>query len=74
MQLGAWVKYRSHFTHSNFQEKGPWTAVQVTISKQLMLRSKNLLSVCAGKIAGKLEQERRAARVRPEEVSSTKRV
>ena len=37
-----------------FQKKGPWTAVHVTVSKQLMLPSKNQLSACAGKVAGKL--------------------
>jgi hypothetical protein len=55
MQLGAWVQYQSHFTRSKFQEKGPWIAVQVTVSKLLMFRSENLLSVSAGKVSGKLE-------------------
>ena len=55
-------------------KKGPWTAVQVTVSEQLMLWSKNQLYVCAGRVAGKLEFERRATSVRLMGVFSIKRV
>ena len=43
------------------KKKSPWTAVQVTVSKQLMFRKKSLWSDGAGKVAGKLVWERSAA-------------
>ena len=46
------------------KKKDRWTAVQVTVSKKLMLRSENQLSVCEGKVAGKLAQKRLTASVR----------
>ncbi len=36
------------------KKKGQWTAVQVTVSKQLMFQKKSLWSDGAGKVAGKL--------------------
>ena len=56
------------------EKKEPWTAVQVTVSKRLMLRSKNQLSVCAGKVASKLAQKGLTASVCLMVVSSIKRV
>ena len=47
------VEGSNPFTRSNFQEKGPWTVVQVTVSDQLMFRKKSLWSDSAGKVAGK---------------------
>ena len=37
------------------KKKGSWTEVQVAVPKQLMLQSRNQLSVCMGEVAGKLE-------------------
>ena len=74
MQLGAWVQYQSPFTRSNFQEKSQWTAVQVTVAKQLMFQEKSLWSNGAGKVAGKLVQKYLAAHSPSMEVPSIKRV
>ena len=55
-------------------KKSLWTAVQVTVSKTLMLRSKNQLSIFAGKFAGKVAQKRLNVRIRFMGVSSMKTV
>ena len=57
-----------------YKKKGPCTAVQVTVSKQLKLRKRSLWSDGAGEVASKFVKKCLSAIVQLMQVSSIKRV